>query len=170
MGMYKRITIERNYGSLMRREWRFTLMDGPGEKITIVLDYFCEYQRPTKRHKFRTHLFWNRLFQRDSTIERSSVPIDGGIYAEVRRKIVASLVFEEIVPPTPTPLPKYARLGISVLRREGDEYVRPFRSGGWRVGYSRLANGSLVSVSNREGLDGVPLVECTEEEFLEDNQ
>ena len=66
-------------------------------------------------------------------------------------------------------LPKYVKIDRTALRLKGDKYYRD--AGQWSVGY-KIIDGKLLSWHWRHGhpwLHRVELVECTEQEWRENN-
>lgn len=70
------IEVIRNHGDLEREVWRFGLILGYDQKLTLSLNFYSKQDRKTTRHKFREANRWDSFDERyyRSPIKRVDVP------------------------------------------------------------------------------------------------
>jgi len=73
---------------LSKRVWQFTSFDMPKIHLQAVMDL----SRPSKRHKYAIDKIWNRIDQRNNTMERIEPP--NIIKAQVRERLNNAIVFD----------------------------------------------------------------------------
>lgn len=88
MGLRVRIIQVRRDG-LKKGEFCFVQLTRKHEKLVMVLDRYVEYRRPENRGRFKMTGKWERIDQRDNTLE--SPPPHDHLKADILKEIEARL-------------------------------------------------------------------------------